>query len=321
VRAVVLVGGEGTRLRPLTATTPKQMLPVAGRPIIEWVVDHLALHGVDEVVLSLGYRPDAFLHAYPDGLYGGVALRYAVEPEPLDTAGAIAFAADQAGVKETFVVANGDVLGDVDVGALVKFHRQRAAEATVHLLPVEDPSRFGVVVAGAEGRVESFVEKPPPGSAPSNLINAGTYVMEPSVLGRIPAGRRVSVERETFPLLVGEGTLYALSLPGSWTDVGTPVHYLEANLARGAADGPHPGVRRSVVGAGARLGLQAVIEGSVVMDGATVHDGAVVRDSIVGAGAVVGRGAVVSGLSVLGAGAEVPAGHHVTGARLPRIDA
>src|SRR5256885_799585 len=151
LRAVVLVGGEGTRLRPLTWTTPKQMLPVAEVPMIERVLAHLADHGVDEAVLSLGYRPDAFITAFPDGRCAGVKLTYAVEPEPLDTAGAIRFAAHHAGIAERFLAVNGDVLTDVDIGALVAFHHARGAEATIHLTRVDDPSRFGVVPTADDG--------------------------------------------------------------------------------------------------------------------------------------------------------------------------
>jgi len=144
MKAVVLVGGEGTRLRPLTLSTPKTLLPVAGRPVIERVVEHLAEHGVDEVVLSLGYKPDALLAAYPDGRCGPVKLHYAIESTPLDTAGAIAFAADKAGIgDETFIVVNGDVLTEIDVSALLEFHRERNGVASIALTPVEDPSRFG----------------------------------------------------------------------------------------------------------------------------------------------------------------------------------
>ena len=204
MRAVVLVGGFGTRLRPLTLTTPKQMLPVGHRPMIERVVGHLADHGVDEAVLSLGYRPDAFIEAYPDDLCRG-ALTYAVEPEPLDTAGAIRFAALDAGIDDTFVVVNGDVLTDLDIDALVRFHRASGAEGTIHLTPVEDPSVFGVVPTDDDGRVVAFIEKPPRDEAPTNRINGGTYVLEPSVLDRIAGDRRVSIEREVFPADGGRG--------------------------------------------------------------------------------------------------------------------
>ncbi|MHB1930872.1 MAG: sugar phosphate nucleotidyltransferase, partial [Acidimicrobiales bacterium] len=284
------MGGIGTRLRPLTLTTPKQMLPVGGRPMIEHVVDHLASHGVDEVVLALGFRPDAFTAAYPDGTCNGVRLRYAVEPEPLDTAGAVAFAADDVGADETLVVCNGDVLTDVDLTGLVAFHRQRGAAATIHLTPVEDPSRFGVVPTDQEGRVVAFIEKPSPADAPTNLINAGTYVLEPEVPAGIPRGQRVSIERETFPALAAQGRLYALASPASWIDAGTPASYLAANL-RHAADGAPEGVdasasvTASVLGAGVTIGPDAVVERSVLMAGVAVGSGAVVRESLVGPGA------------------------------------
>ena len=230
MKAVVLVGGEGTRLRPLTLSAPKQMLPIVGVPMIERVLGHLAAHGIDEAVLSLGYLPDAFLDAYPDGQAAGVRLSYAVEPEPLDTAGAVRFAATFAGIDETFVVVNGDVLTDIDLTALVAFHRERGAEGTIALHPVADPSAFGVVPTDDDGRVTAFVEKPPRDEAPTNLINAGTYVLEPSVLARIPEGGRVSIERETFPAMVRDGGLYARSDDAYWLDTGTPAAYLQAHF-------------------------------------------------------------------------------------------
>ena len=325
MKAIVLVGGEGTRLRPLTLTTPKQMLPIAGRPMIERVIDQLAAHGISEVVLSLGYRPDAFREAYPDGCCGAVALTYAVESEPLDTAGAIAFAAANAGIAETFVVVNGDVLTDLDVGALVDFHQTRGAEATIALTPVEDPSAFGVVPTDGDGRVTSFIEKPRREDAPTNLINAGTYVCEASVLARIPAGRRVSIERETFPALVAGGRLFALASDAAWVDVGTPQRYLEVNLALGAASGPRDGldpsavVTDAVIGAGVVAGPGARIERSVLLDGVRVGAGATVRDSIIGRGAVIGEGATIDQLSVIGDGAEVGRGRAMAGERFPKM--
>ncbi|MST33284.1 NTP transferase domain-containing protein [Acidimicrobiaceae bacterium USS-CC1] len=323
MRAVVLVGGMGTRLRPLTLSVPKQMLPVGGRPMIEHVVEHLAVHGVDEVVLALGFRPDAFLAAYPDGRCRGVKLRYAVEAEPLDTAGAVAFAAGEAGVDETFVVCNGDVLTDLDLTELVAFHRRSAALATISLTPVEDPSAFGVVPTDGDGRVLAFIEKPRREEAPTNLINGGTYVLEPEVLERIPPGRRVSIERETFPELAATGRLYALASAASWLDAGTPATYLAANL-RHAGDAPRPAgvdpaasVADSVLAPDARVGPGARVERSVLMAGARVEAGAVVTDSLLGPGTLVGSGAAVTELSVLGAGAEVAAGRRLRGAHLP----
>ncbi len=331
MKAVVLVGGRGTRLRPLTLTTPKQMLPVAGRPMIERVVAQLAGHGVDEVVLSLGYRPDAFVAAYPDGLCAGVPVRYAVEPEPMDTAGGIAFAARWAGIDEPFVVQNGDILTDLDLGALVAFHRGHGAAATISLTPVTEPWRYGVVVLDGTGRVDAFIEKPAPGEEPSLLINAGTYVMQPEVLDRIPAGRPVSIEREVFPALVADGALYGLASGASWVDAGTVATYLAVNLAAADreqqwVDGqaevhPTATVTRTVVAGGAAVGEHALVEDSVVMDGARVGRAATIRDSILGCGAVIGDGAIVEANSVVGDGETVAPGDVVSGERIPKDSA
>ncbi|MCS5678827.1 MAG: NDP-sugar synthase [Acidimicrobiales bacterium] len=327
MRAVVLVGGFGTRLRPLTSDLPKQMLPIVDRPMIEHVVGHLAAHGVEEVVLSLGFLPDAFLDTYPDGRCAGIPLHYAVEPEPLDTAGAVRFAAEDAGIDEAFLVLNGDVLTDLAVDELVGFHRASGAEATVSLTPVDDPSRYGVVPTDADGRVTGFVEKPPAGAAPCNWINAGTYVFEPSVIDRIEPGRRVSVEREVFPAMADEGVLYGLRSEAYWVDTGTPETYLGVQLdlldglrgpARSGVDDAaeiHPGatVRRSVIGPGAVVAEGSRVCDSVVMAGSRIGEGAVVDGSLVGRNATVGRDARVLGLSVVGHGAEVVAGQHLTG--------
>ncbi|NCY17301.1 MAG: nucleotidyltransferase family protein [Actinobacteria bacterium] len=267
MRAVVLVGGFGTRLRPLTLTTPKQMLPVVDQPMIERVVRSLGSHGVTEAILSLGYRPDAFMESYPDGICAGVRLTYAVEPEPLDTAGAVGFAARSAGVEETFIVVNGDVLTDLDVSALWEFHRSHGGEGTIALTPVDDPSRYGVVPIDDDGRVIEFVEKPPAGTAPSNWVNAGTYVLEPSVLERIDEGRKVSIERETFPGLAADRSLFAVQSSAYWLDAGTPASYLQAQLdiidgLRGRPEVPvHPT---------AQFHDDAQVTHSVVMQGAQI---------------------------------------------------
>ena len=334
MRAVVLVGGFGTRLRPLTSDLPKQMLPIVDRPMIEHVVGHLAAHGVEEVVLSLGFLPDAFLDTYPDGRCAGIPLHYAVEPEPLDTAGAIRFAAEDAGIDEAFLVLNGDVLTDLAVDELIGFHRASGAEATVSLTPVDDPSRYGVVPTDADGRVTGFVEKPPAGAAPCNWINAGTYVFEPSVIDRIEPGRRVSVEREVFPAMADEGVLYGLRSEAYWVDTGTPETYLGVQLdlldgvrgpARSGVDDAaeiHPGatVRRSVIGPGAVVAEGSRVCDSVVMAGSRIGEGAVVDGSLVGTDATIGPDAQVLGLSVVGHGAEVVAGEHLTGDCRPEQD-
>jgi mannose-1-phosphate guanylyltransferase len=335
VLAVVLVGGFGTRLRPLTETIPKQLLPVAGVPMIERVLGSLADHGVDRAVLSLGYLPDPFVHAYPDGRIAGVAVEFAVEPHPLDTAGAIAFAARSARVTEPFLAVNGDVLTDLDVSALVGLHRSLGAEATVALTPVEDPSRFGVVVTDADHRVTGWVEKPAVGEAPSNTINAGTYVLEPDVLARIEPSVRVSIEREVFPAMVAERRLFAMVDGAYWLDAGTPSAYLRANadvldgtrpvpvvgelvdgslIGAGATVAASARVTRSVVGCRATIGEGAEVRDSVLLDGATVAERAVVVDSIVGPSAVVGAGASLDAHCLVAEGANVPALASLSGA-------
>jgi mannose-1-phosphate guanylyltransferase len=331
VRAIVLVGGYGTRLRPLTCDRPKQMLPIVDRPMIEHVVGHLAAYGVDDVVLSLGFRPEEFRDAYPRGHCAGATLHYAVEPTPLDTAGAIRFAALDAGISDRFLVLNGDVLTDLDIAAFVVFHERSGAEGSIALHKVADPSRYGVVPTDNDGRVIEFVEKPEPGTAPTDLINAGTYVLEPSVLDRIEPGRRVSVEREVFPAMVADRTLYALDGETYWIDTGTPQEYIQAQLdltegLRGepllaidatAAVDPGAEVRRSVVGSDVTIEAGARIEGSVVLDGARVGADAVVEGSIVGHGVRVGEGARVVGCSVVGDDEAVAPGAILDGARQP----
>lgn len=328
MRAVVLVGGFGTRLRPLTLHTPKQMLPVVNRLMIERVVEHLGRHGVDQAVLALGYRPDAFSAAYPGGRCAGVELHYAVEPEPMDTAGAIRFAALDAGIDDRFLVVNGDVLTDLDIGKLVTRHAHSGAEGTIALHRVDDPSAYGVVPTEDDGRVIAFIEKPPRDEAPTTLINAGTYVLEPSVLDRIPPGP-VNVERVTFPAMVAAGSLYAFDGDTYWIDAGTPATYLAANLdlldgVRGPAEEGvdrsatvHGEVERSVVGAGAVVEAAAVVRGSVVMAGARVAPGALVEGSVLGPRARVGAGARVIDGSVIGDDMAVADGETVRGGRVP----
>ncbi len=299
MRAVVLVGGFGTRLRPLTNSVPKPLLPVGHVPIIERLIANLVRGGVTDVTLAIGFKPEPFLAAFPDGRCAGATLTYAVEPEPLDTAGAIRFAAIHTGIDSTFVVANGDVLTDLDIAALVAFHRSRKAEVTMHLTPVQDPSAFGVVDRDENGLVSRFIEKPPPGAAPSNLINAGTYVFERSVIDRIPDGRKVSVEREIFPAVVADRGLWALPTQDYWIDAGQPDLYLQANLdvisRRRAAPNWADGVAPDAV-----LGDDVMLTDSVVARGAVVGDGASVARSVLLDGAFVGAGATVSNSVVMG---------------------
>lgn len=329
MRAVVLVGGFGTRLRPLTYSVPKPMLPVGHVPIIEHLVRRLGAAGVDEVVLALGFKPEPFIAAFPDGVCAGIPLRYAVEPEPLDTAGAIAFAARDAGIDDSFIVLNGDVICDLDLAALVAFHADRGAEATLHLTPVPDPSAFGVVELAGDGAVRRFVEKPAPGTAPSNLINAGAYVLEPSILDRIPVGRKFSIERDVFPAVVADGRIYGLATEDYWIDTGRPDTYLQANLdlldgtrqvvladpvQAGAVIDPTATVERSLVAAGVSVGANARIVDSVLLPGARVGGRATVEGSVVMGG--VGERATAS-RAVIGAEGVLEAGAALVDGRLP----
>lgn len=331
MRAIVLVGGFGTRLRPLTLSAPKQMLPLGGVTMLERVVSKLGSFGVDEVVLSLGYQPDAFRGEFPDQVCAGVRLVYAVEPEPLDTAGAIRFAARDAGIDERVLAVNGDVLTDLDVADLWSRHEAFGGAATIALTPVEDPSRYGVVPIDAEGRVEAFIEKPAPGTAPSNWINAGVYVLEPSVLAGIPEGRKVSIERETFPQLVADRSLFAVHSDAYWIDAGTPAAYLQAHLdlldgVRGEFEvaidpsahvDPDAKVSRSMVGAGAVIAAGTEIVDSVVMSGARIGSGSRIERSLIGGRATIGASSELTDLAVVGFDHDVPAGTVSRGGSLP----
>lgn len=326
--AVVLVGGFGTRLRPLTIDVPKPMLPVVHRPMIVRLVERLADAGVTDVVLALGFRPQPFEAAFPDGVHAGVRIHYAVEPEPLDTAGAIAFAARSMQIDSTFIVANGDVITDLNFADLVAAHHAAGADATIHLTPVEDPSSFGVVEVDQFGVIGRFLEKPAPGETDSNLINAGTYVFEPAVLDLIEPDVRVSVERSTFPLLVAGGRLCGFATGDYWIDTGQPELFLQANLdlingargsvedgvASGALVDPEAIVIESVVAEGVVVAAGASVNQSVLLPGAHVESGALIERSIV-AGRV-GSGATVRG-SVIGAGFVVPDDAVVAAERLP----
>ena len=331
MHAVVLVGGFGTRLRPLTNTVPKSMLPIAHVPLIVRLIGQLERGGVDAVTLALGFLPEPFVEAFPDGRCGGVALDYAIEPEPLDTAGAIRFAADHAGIDDTFVVANGDVLTDLSIADLVGVHR--AAERRGDDPP--DPGRRPVGVRRRRARRRrshpgASSRSRRPGTEPSNLINAGTYVFEPSVLDRIPPGRRVSIERDTFPLARrrrslprhGDRRLLDRRRAPRAVPAGQPRPRQRAAAPRSCKAGrrrrrraPRRRRRRQRRRQPApRVGAGATVTGSVLLPGAVVGGGAVVEDSIV-AGAVGDGARVVR--SVVGADAMIPDGEHVHDARIP----
>ena len=320
MKAIVLVGGFGTRLRPLTLVTPKQMLPIGSQSMIENVVSRLGRQGVTEAILSLGYRPDAFRECFPNDECAGVRLRYAQEPEPLGTAGAIKFAAEYADIDSRFIVVNGDILTSLDVRDLWNRHLDRDGLASIALTQVDDPSRFGVVPTDRSGLVQAFIEKPTKGTAPTNNINAGTYVLEPEVLDLIPGGSAVSIERETFPLLAEREALYAWSFDEYWLDAGTRASFVQANMdviemsgGRSIVDpaavlGEDVEIDHSVVGAGARIERGARIIDSVILPRAVVGPNAWIEGSVIGSESHVGMGARVASLSVVGTRQQIGAG-------------
>lgn len=331
MHAVVLVGGFGTRLRPLTLSTPKPLLPIANVRQLEHLIANLGNAGVTEVVLAIGFKPEPFFEAFPEGECAGIKLHYAVEPEPLDTAGAIAFAARDAGINNTFVVMNGDIMCDVDIAELVKFHKAHGAEGTLHLTPVEDPSQYGVVEVNEEGWVQRFVEKPAPGETDSRVINAGTYVLEPSVLDRMPVNQKLSIERVVFPAMVAEGVLAAMPTNDYWIDTGRPDTYLQSNLD--LIDGTRSRILSSV-GTNSVIAPSASITHSVIGENAVIGDGCVLIDSVVLPGATVGKrvrlerslimGTVSDDASltdcVIGEHAVIAAGAELTAQRVPNPD-
>jgi mannose-1-phosphate guanylyltransferase len=315
MQAIVLVGGEGTRLRPLTNDVPKPALTLVDRPFLAYMVEWLAGHGVTEVVFACGFLPDVLREAVGEGEHAGVRLGYVAEPDRRGTGGAIRFAADSLGERldDRFLALNGDVLTDLDLTALQAEHERRAASATLALYPVEDSSAYGLVSCDGDGAVTEFREKS--GEAVPGEINAGAYVLERSVLDLIPPGREVSIEREVFPELIGNG-LYAQPLAGYWMDIGTPERYREASwdiLEGRVATRVRPTAPGLFVGAGADVSVEATLgPRAVVGPGCRVEAGAVVRESVLLDGCVVGSGASVSG-SILGPGAVVEPGATVEG--------
>ncbi|MBA2545952.1 MAG: NDP-sugar synthase [Solirubrobacterales bacterium] len=332
MQALILAGGQGTRLRPLTESIPKPVLPLAGRPHIAYVIDWLESHGVDDVVISCGFLAEGVRDAL-DGITGP-RVRFATEPEPRGTAGAIRFAADQLG--DRFLVLNGDVLCDLDLTALVAQHESTGARATIALFPVDDPSAYGLVRRSEDGAITDFLEKPDPAEIDTDEINAGAYFLERSVLDLIEPGVAASIEREVFPRLVGEG-LYGRRLDGYWMDIGTPDRYLQASwdilegrveTATGRRVGDdgllvdegaevHPDARLAspamveagtTVGAGAAIGPRAVVgPGCSIAERASVNGSVLLSGCMVGAGAKL-DGAILSAEAVVVPGAEVEAG-------------
>ena len=338
MEAIVLVGGLGTRLRPLTLDTPKPMLPVAGVPFLTHQLARLAAVGVDHVVLATSYRPEVFEAHFGAGSSLGLRIDYVTESEPLGTGGGIRNVAPMltSAPHDPIIVLNGDVLSGHDIAAQLALHAKADAAVTLHLVRVDDPRAFGSVPTDESGRVTAFVEKSP--DPVSDQINAGCYVFRRSVIDTIPAGEVVSVERVTFPQLLAAGqTVLGYVDNAYWLDVGTPDAIIQASadLVRGLA--PSPAVETpgdalvaasadvdatasvhggSTIAAGATVGKAAVVEASIVLDGARIGSDAELVRSVVGAGAVVGCGCRLVG-AVIGAGAHLGARNElVQGARV-----
>ena len=353
MQALILAGGEGTRLRPLTSTVPKPVVPLVDRPFIAYMLDWLRGHGVDDVIMSCGFLASGVRNVLGDGSAYGVRLRYMEEPHPLGTGGALKFA--ESLLDERFLMLNGDVLTDLDVSAQLALHEQRGAQATLALTPVEDPSAYGLVRTRDDGEVTGFVEKPAPDQIDTHNISAGVYVLERSVLELLEPEQPASIEREVFPRLVGEG-IYAYVGEGYWLDIGTPERYLEGTfdilegtVATGVTermgDGflcveagvenegrviPSalverdchiaPGARiggRVVIESGVSIGENTTIERAVVLRGTAIGANCRLSGCIVAAGVRVGDNTHVEGLAVLGEGVTIGAGNVVTnGARV-----
>jgi mannose-1-phosphate guanylyltransferase len=293
MQAVILVGGKGTRLRPLTSDRPKPIVPVVDRPFLAHMLEWVARHGLTDVVLCCGFRSDAVVEAIGDGSRYGVRVTWVFEPEPRGTAGAVKMAEEH--LQERFVLINGDVLTDMDLSAQIAAHERTGATATLALVPVEDPSAYGLVRLEDDGRVRGFLEKPKPEDIDTDLISAGAYVLERSVMDLIPAGREVSIEREVWPRLVGGGLHGHVHRGAYWMDIGTPERYVQ-----GVAD---------VLTGAVRTATLDRLAGGAVMPGADVHPTAIVApDALVEDGARVGAGARIGSGSVIGAGASVDAG-------------
>lgn len=330
VEAVVLVGGVGSRLRPLTLSVPKPMLPAAGVPVLAHLLSRIRAAGVRHVVLGTSYRAEVFAEHFGDGRSLGLELDYVTEPEPLGTGGGIRNVAGALSEPEVLVF-NGDVLSGVDLGAMVRTHREAAADVTLHLVRVPDPRAFGCVPTDPDGRVLEFLEKSD--DPPTDQINAGCYVFRREVISSIPTGRPVSVERETFPGLLAAGCRVQSHVDSSyWLDLGTPSALVtgSADLVRGVAPSAalpgspaeaivDPGARvdpAAVLDGGCTVGAECVIEagarltGSLLMDGVRVGAGAVVTRSVLAAGVRIGEGtvldeAVIGQRAVVGAGCEL----------------
>lgn len=327
VDAVVLVGGKGTRLRPLTLSAPKPMLPTAGLPFLTHLLSRIAAAGIEHVILGTSYKPAVFEAEFGDGSALGLQIEYVTEEHPLGTGGGIANVAGKLR-NDTAMVFNGDVLSGADLAQLLDFYRSNRADVTLQLVRVGDPRAFGCVPTDEEDRVVAFLEKTE--DPPTDQINAGCYVFERNVIDRIPQGREVSVEREVFPALLADGDckIYGYVDASYWRDMGTPEDFVRgsADLVRGIAPSPalrghrgeqlvHDGAAVSpgalliggtVVGRGAEIGPGTRLDGAVIFDGVRVEAGCVIERSIIGFGARIGPRALIRD-GVIGDGADIGA--------------
>ncbi|HYS71651.1 MAG TPA: NDP-sugar synthase [Thermoplasmata archaeon] len=333
MKGVVLAGGEGRRLKPLTQSRPKPLLPVAGRPCVDFVLRSLINSGVRELIITTGYMSDALVKSIGDGLGYDASILFTFESTPAGTAGSVKRVANF--IDETFVVAMGDVLVDLDVRPLIEFHRRRKAIATIALTEVEDPTEYGIVGLGKDGRIQKFKEKPTREEAFSNLVNAGIYVLEPEVLDLVPDDAPFDFSKNVFPALLAKGLpLFGMRIEGVWVDIGRPKDLIRASLEVLRREGREqrllgvdpfgpaivgkgltlePGVRLSgpvYLGSNVRIGKGAVVEGACLYDGVAVDAGATIRQSVVLEDARVGRESEVID-SVLSRGCTIEEDAHL----------
>ena len=301
MKAVILVGGEGTRLRPLTCNTTKAMVPVLNKPFLEHLLGYLRGHGITEIILAMSYLPDHIQNYFGDGAEMSVRLSYLIEEEPLGTAGAVKNA--EGYLDETFLMLNGDVFTDLDITSMIDFHRERKAAATIAITPVDNPTAYGLIETGDGGRITRFLEKPSREEVTTNMINAGIYILEPNILARIPPQKNVSIERETFQQLLAQGEpIYAYSSSAYWLDMGTPEKYLRLNhdLLLGKA-----------------LALFNINESVQIGGGSQINPSANIKPpALIGEGCVIGPRVEIKGPVVLGPQCQVDQGASIEGAVL-----
>ncbi len=298
MKAVVLVGGEGTRLRPLTYNTVKAMVPVLNRPFIQYVIRHLNDHNVNEVILAMGHKPDSIKDYFDHAGKLDARLIYSVEQVPLGTAGAVKNADQYIGKDEAFLVINGDIFTDIDLSQMLKFHREKRAKVTIALTPVDDPTQFGVVEMDSQQRVTRFVEKPSREEVTSNLINAGVYILEHQILERIPQGKRFMFEHDVFPKLITEGEpVYGYPTNAYWIDMGTPEKYLRLNhdLLQGKSRLINSQAENVSIGKQSSVHPQAKLTGPIIIDqGCTISKGVQLKGpSVIGSESSIGDDAVI----------------------------